>query len=185
MKYKRGKAITNGFDMDSGLDGWKKTSRKRHWGDHTSCPSLKNKRVTLRDGSTYSLEDYHREQKRGTSWVSSRTTSMRELATHLIRGPRATKKRPELVVKSYVLQEAEACSREAKLRACRHMKLRVTNMQHDGVMVHAQKSAAQWDETAALLTLASRAACGYDTVVEAALVPEWESVVISGAQVVT
>ena len=55
---------------------------------------------------------------------------------------RATRKRgakrragsnPVLTLKSYVLQEAEAVGREAKLRLAPQLGLRVVGIQHDGV----------------------------------------------------
>eukprot|EP00966_Prymnesium_polylepis_P102706 2379180-Prymnesium_polylepis.1 len=50
---------------------------------------------------------------------------------------RAAKKDPQRRVKSYLLQEAEAVSRAAKMAWCQAKRLRVVNLQHDGIVVYA------------------------------------------------
>ena len=68
--------------------------------------------------------------------------------------------RPTLTLKSYVLQEAEAVGREAKIRAAAALGLRVVSLQHDGVAVLGEVEERQAD-VAASLSDAVSLACGY------------------------
>jgi len=92
------------------------------------------------------------------------------------RTARTKHKKPELTVKSYVLQSIEACSREAKLAWCWRNGVRVTSLQHDGVFVTGTRTDAQWRTLERALTAASRLACKYRTEVEVKHVPAWTGV---------
>ena len=76
------------------------------------------------------------------TWMAERAGSMLDFVSQ--EDCRSGKKRgrqkrrrtpPSLTLKSFVLQEAEAVGREAKLRVATAMGLRVVNLQHDGVVV--------------------------------------------------
>ena len=44
-----------------------------------------------------------------------------------------------LTAKSYILQEAEATSREAKLWECKKRGIQVGSLQHDGILCYVRK----------------------------------------------
>ena len=75
--------------------------------------------------------------------------------------------KPALRMKSYLLQEAEAASRQAKIDWCRTAGVRVTSLQHDGVMVDSLPDGLTADEVAELLSAAASARAGYEVVVAA------------------
>ena len=70
------------------------------------------------------------------------------------RGPRTT-------LKSYMLQEeAEAASREAKIRWCEQAGVRVVSLQHDGI-VAIVGAGEESDSAAKGMAREATAACGY------------------------
>ena len=74
---------------------------------------------------------------------------------------------PSLTLKSYLLQEAEAVSREAKLAwlADRPPSQRAISLQHDGLGIIGFPS-EEWDEVAAAMSRAAEQAAGYPVVVK-------------------
>ena len=66
-----------------------------------------------------------------------------------------------MTLKSYMLQEAEAASREAKLRWCGEHDVRVISLQHDGVVAMTGESALGRDAMAEAMSEVATAACGY------------------------
>ena len=72
-------------------------------------------------------------------------------------------KRADLTAASYILQEAEATSREAKIRYCVANGIEVLNLQHDGIVVFDVVDQSKADAMGAAAT----AACGYPVQVEA------------------
>jgi len=72
---------------------------------------------------------------------------------------------PILTLKSFILQEAEAVGREAKLRAAAVMGLRVVSLQHDGVAFTGFGVAGRQAEIAEAMSREVTAACGYRAVV--------------------
>ena len=77
------------------------------------------------------------------------------------------KKDPKLRTKSYLLQEAEAVSRAAKMGWCAEHGVRVTSIQHDGIMVAHLPAGRTGEDVAAALAQAATAACGYEVHVKA------------------
>ena len=71
-------------------------------------------------------------------------------------------------MKSYLLQEAEAVSRGAKMAWCEQNRVRVTSLQHDGIMVAELPQGLSAEEVAEQLTIAATSASGFEVVVEAA-----------------
>ena len=70
--------------------------------------------------------------------------------------------RPTMALKSYLLQEAEAVSREAKIGAAVGAGLRVVSLQHDGI---ALQGVSERGRVAAVLSEAATRACGYEVAV--------------------
>ena len=106
------KVITNGYDMDSGVDAWQNMARL---GGNPRRRSLRRKWMTLPNGLRYSLEEYRNEQIQGTRWMSSRASATLEFVRRMRAPGSAQYAKAEKTVKSYLLQEAEAASREAKM----------------------------------------------------------------------
>ncbi len=65
---------------------------------------------------------------------------------------------------SYILQEAEAVSRFAKISQCESLGLRVTNLQHDGITTMLHPSLSH-EQVAAHVSRAATAGSGYRVVV--------------------
>ena len=154
----RMKQITTAYDMGAGADFWKK-----EYGD--TGVSLKGTSIVLADGQRFSIEDYRKELESSANWMGERAASMLEF----LRSPpvrqgrkgRGHAYRPGMVLKSYILQEAEAVGREAKLRAlASHATYRVVNLQHDGIAISGVPPEAE-GALAADLGAAVSAACGY------------------------
>ena len=151
------KCVINGLDMDSGLDAW----RAKFAADGGN-KTLVRKRVQLRCGRSYSLEEYQRAQRRGTEWMAgsaghagaSATQSVRMLAYigQCMTPTERRKKNPALKLKSYLLQEAEAVSRGAKAEWAAGQGVRVVSLQHDGVVFHALPDGLTAEEVAEKLT---------------------------------
>ena len=72
--------------------------------------------------------------------------------------------RPSLTLKSFVLQEAEAVGREAKIRTAAAMGLRAVSLQHDGIAVMGLDGERR-EEVARAMGEAVTAACGYTSTV--------------------
>ena len=157
------KVITNGYDMDSGVDAWQNMARL---GGNPRRRSLRRKWMTLPNGLRYSLEEYRNEQIQGTRWMSSRASATLEFVRRMRAPGSAQYAKAEKTVKSYLLQEAEAASREAKMAWCVRHGVRVMSQQHDGVLC-APAEGRTWEELARELTAASREWCGFEVDVEA------------------
>ena len=122
------KGVINGFDMDSGLEAWKKKKG--------ADKSKSLRRYKIQIGNEYfSLEEYRSTQERSTRWMADRSKRMVEfLQSRVEKGTRAWK-RASLTAKSYLLQEAESTSRLAKLEWCKEERIQVMSLQHDGIML--------------------------------------------------
>ena len=78
------------------------------------------------------------------------------------RGKRRRRRTPSsLTLKSFVLQEAEAVGREAKIRAAAAMGLRVVNLQHDGIVVTGVREERR-EVVEDAMSEAVTASCGYE-----------------------
>ena len=73
---------------------------------------------------------------------------------------RRARSRPEVTLRSYLLQEAEAVGREAKLTTAEAMGLRVVNLQHDGVAIEGVQEGGEAEVVSRLSSSVARA-CGY------------------------
>ena len=158
----RMKRITTAYHMGASPDFWKK-----EYGD---CGiSLRGARAMLSSGDTFSVEELRRELELSAGWMEKHAPSMLEyMSQRGFRRDRRKRKhayRPGLALQSYILQEAEAVGREAKLREAADQRgplgrARVVSLQHDGVSLLGVPDHEQvaW---AARLSDAVSAACGY------------------------
>ena len=86
--------------------------------------------------------------------------------------PAGARKR-RTTLKSYMLQEAEAASREAKLSWCQQAGIRVVSLQHDGIVAMVVAGEA-CDHAAQGMAKVATAACGYKVKV----IPKRASIVV-------
>ena len=122
------KGVINGFDMDSGLEAW----RKKKGADKSK--SLKGYKIQIGE-EYFSLEEYRSTQEKSTAWMASKSNRMVDfLQSRVEKGTRAWK-RASLTAKSYILQEAESTSRLAKIEWCKEERIAIRGLQHDGIMV--------------------------------------------------
>ena len=164
------KAITSAYDMDSALDAWARTYGNPHG------RTLRGHTVALRGGGVFSMEAYRRAQANGTAWMESRLTSMVDFIRAGRRPGSREYKKAGRTAKSYILQEAEATARNAKVAWCHANGLRVTDLQHDGIMVGELPGHLTCEHVTHALSRAASDACGYHVVVEGAHVgPQYVS----------
>ena len=96
--------------------------------------------------------------------METNTRSMVELIQARAEAGSKAREKATSTAQSYVLQEAEAVSRFAKVRMCERMGLRVTNLQHDGITASPHPSLSR-ERVAERLSVAATAASGYTVVV--------------------
>jgi ribonuclease HI len=159
--HRRMKMITNGYDMGSSLDAWARKFSNPH------KRSVKDMVATVpHNGGTlrFNLAAYHQAQKEGAKWMETKSQSMVEhIRAHTGAGSMAREKASQ-TAQSYILQEAEAVSRFAKISRCESLGLRVTNLQHDGITTTLHPSLSH-EQVAAHLSRAATAGSGYRVVV--------------------
>ena len=122
--------------------------------------------IVLPDGAEFNVRAYLDSQQRATASLAASMPDMHALITRFNGVSAPHKAYPERTLMSYVLQEAEAVSRTAKLHVLVHLQCPPLNLQHDGVV--AAVSALQRQEAVlAALGAASGAALRYGQRVEA------------------
>ena len=180
-RRKRLKAVTSGFEMDSGLDAW-----RQKWGDGAARSSLRGATITLQGwkdkhgeqtgasdaGSSFSLEEYHTTIAHSTQHLINGARRMLDFVRNRAVGKNSKAadkqwERATRTVKSYILQEAEAASRMRKIWWCEANGVQVMGLQHDGILAgeHADLTV---DEVSELMMIET-AKCGY----EVRIVGEW------------
>ena len=156
-RYDRTKALFLALDMDGSCEGW----RQRQQIPRGERP-LRDLQVRLADGRRWSLLAYIKTMEAGSTWLAGKLPAMmrtvRDFNTHR---RRRRKDHPERTLASYVFQEAEGISREAKLWWCRVRGHTVHNLQHDGVVVETARGETAAAAAAALTGVCSRA-LGYE-----------------------
>ena len=169
-RRKRAKGVINAYDMGASIDFWQKN---KSWGGNPHNRSLKGRRLTLGDesgaqyaGTTYCVGEYHAAQVASGKWVEANAPSMIECIKAHRSAEQNKKKRADLCAASYLLQEAEATSREAQIRCCVAQGLEIINLQHDGIVVYGVAPEAVSAVSSKLADAASEA-CGFTLAVEA------------------
>ena len=157
------KRITTAYDMGASLDFW----REEEGYEGSMIGTLTGANVWV-GGRAFSLEAYRSELAAAAAWMAQRAGSMMEYIEqedHRERKRRGKRKRrkapPPLTLKSFVLQEAEAVGREAKIRAAASMGLRVVNLQHDGIVVTGVREERR-EMVEDAMSEAVTASCGYE-----------------------
>ena len=92
----------------------------KEWGNPHNR-TLRGHRITLKLGQQYDIGNYCRAQGKAQEWVETHTKRMMKYVQEGMakeEGHVAKKKRPVMQILSYLLQEAEAASRGAKIAWC-------------------------------------------------------------------
>ena len=164
----RMKFITNAWDMDAGEDIWIKQYGNPH---HRT---LRGMTVKLGDGSCFSMDAYRSEISGATKWIAEHSArAVAFVREYRPKNNRGKKRRPEIQLKSYLLQEAEATARDAKVAWFESQGMRVTSLQHDGVLVASNGNDQQSLEKGS--SNAATQACGFQVEVVG---PKREAVVV-------
>ena len=146
-RRKRMKGITCGYDMDSGPDAWAKVygnpygrtivgMRVRLCGGQ-----CKHKAGERAEGGEFDLNVYRAAQQEGTKVMTGGAPRMLEMLREQQKsGSRRAEEWKSVegkkrTLKSFLLQEGEAASRQAKCRWCRERGIDIYQLQHDGIMV--------------------------------------------------
>jgi hypothetical protein len=156
------KQITTAYDMGASLDFWKRDNPEAEIGTLKGCQVFVG-------GRLFSLEAYRDELCASAKGMAEKAEGMMaficqpDVRSKGKRGKRRrARARPELTLKSYVLQEAEAVSREAKMREAEARGARVVSLQHDGIAILNVQDGAEGDMARGLGEVASQAV-GYST----------------------
>ena len=156
-RYDRTKALFHSLDMDGSYEGW----RARQGIPRGEKP-IRGLQVRLSDGKRWSLLAYIKTMEVGSTWLATKLPAMLHMTEAWNKHRRRRQKHhPERTLASYVFQEAEGVSREAKLRWCKARGHTVHNLQHDGVVVEAGRGESPTTIAAALTGVCSRA-LGYE-----------------------
>ena len=156
----RMKAVMNAMDNDGGLASWRK-----QW---PSAPghTLAGWQAELGQGVQFEPSRYRKEQEDTTAGAMKDSPRALQYLQRLWQGKAGKQdaRSRRVAWKSYMLQEAEAASREAKLRWCQERGVRVVSLQHDGVvaMVSGQEALA---EAAEGMARAATASSGFEVTV--------------------
>ena len=155
------KATTNAYDMDAGANIW-----ERRFGNPRQR-TLRGVTKTLSDGTRFSMEAYQKAQGGSTDWLWFQAGGA--LWSFMKRSYQQDERKRRLRWKSYVLQEAEACAREAKMAWAARAGIRVLNLQHDGI-VTGSLGGRQSQEVARGMQEAASHACGHEVQVKGELI---------------
>ena len=93
------------------------------------------------DGHVFNVRAYLGAQRPGCEHLARHLPAMRELVVTWLRTQRDARRlqTPERTLASYVFQDFEGQSREAKLWCCKVHGHRPLNLQHDGVVVPGRR----------------------------------------------
>jgi len=148
--------------MGASLDFWRKDNPE------AEVSTLRGRNIFV-GGRLFSLEAYREELCASARWMADKSGGMMaflrqpDVRSKGKRGKRRrAKARPELTLKSYVLQEAEAVSREAKIGESSAAGLRVVGLQHDGIALMGIKDGEEGGMARRMGEAATRAV-GYTT----------------------
>ena len=161
VRRKRMKATTNAYDMDASAGIW-----ERRFGNPRGR-TLRGVTKTLSDGTKFSMEAYQKAQEGSTDWLWIQAGGA--LWSFMKRSYQQDERKRRLRWKSYVLQEAEACAREAKMAWAARAGIRVMNLQHDGI-VTGSLGGRQSQEVARGMQEAASHACGHEVQVKGELI---------------
>ena len=132
--------------------------------------SLRFRDLRLAPGERFSMRQYQNMQRDGSVWLMHRMGAMTQFVKTYLQQQGDAKSRhrlrtPERTLCSYIWQEAEGISRDAKLQWSARRDYAVHNLQHDGVILDPSGSTSTRDVEREL-TRACSHALGYEQPVE-------------------
>ena len=151
------KVITNAYDMDAAENMWVKKYGNPH------KRSLGGKIMKLTNGQNFSMDAYREAQGNGTNWMVSRSPSMMDFINQMVIKKKKKGNR-KLMAKSYLLQEAEAVSRETKIKWAVERGIPVASLQHDGILLCTGEN--PHPDIGTHLAHTASIACGYQVTVK-------------------
>ena len=162
------KCIFASYDNDAQLDGWVKTTK-----GHPTLRSVEHVQLEVGSGErrqTFRPKDYWKAQQLSSAWMwDNAGEELREFMRE--RHPKMGSRGLKLLWKSYVLQEAEAVGREAKVMWALQRNIPVLSLQHDAVITGRWESEAANEEEgvemACEMSMAASALAGYEVTVKA------------------
>ena len=159
-RRERMKSVMNAMDNDGGLASWRK-----RWPSEPGH-TLAGWKAELGGGVWFEPSRYRREQEDTTEGAMRDSPRALQYLRRMWQGRvgKQDERSRRMAWKSYVLQEAEAASREAKLRWCQENGVRVINLQHDGVVAMVSDLQAQ-ERAAQGMAREATARCGFDVTV--------------------
>ena len=131
------KQAVNAIDMDGGIDAWKAKFPASKY--PKVIKTLKNTSVKDSTGKDFSMEKYRETQLTATKYIEKGAKRMIECIRSVQNVGSKKWDKASLTAKSYILQEAEATSREAKLWECKKRGIQVGSLQHDGILCYVRK----------------------------------------------
>ena len=146
------------YDMGASLDFWRRDNPEAIVQTLRECRVLAGRRI-------FSMVGYRDELAEAGVRMAERADSMLDYLSQQDSWAKKTRKgtrrraqsRPEVTLRSYLLQEAEAVGREAKLTTVGAMGLRVVNLQHDGVAIEGVQEGGEGELIARLGRSVTRA----------------------------
>ena len=156
------KALFNSLDMDGTYSAW----RVRMGIADGTLPAAAMV-VDLGASGRFDFAAYRNAQAVGASWLADRLPAMRAFVVAHLRNERDAKRleHPERTLASYVFQEAEGVSRQAKVRWAVQQGHTVLNLEHDGVVLAFEPGVGMAQAERDLRRACSHA-LGYDQPVE-------------------
>ena len=175
------KRIFSAYDNDATLEGWARTAKRDPRGRTVRGLRVQVGQTRPEGATTFKPEDYWKAQQRSSEWMWEHAgEELREFMRE--RYPSTGIRGLRLQWKSYVLQEAEAVSREAKIGWALQQGVPVHSLQHDCVVVGRRgRNAADAAEGVAMAREMSHAAsstAGYGVRVTAKWAEELEAVLL-------
>ena len=131
--------------------------------------------MRLSDGSEFTLMAYREAQVGCTPDMAKGSARMIAMLNMRAAGNKKKEEKVERTLKSYLLQEAEATSRGAKVAWLRENGVRVMNLQHDGIFVDSLPTGMGLEEVAKKLSEVATQACKYQVVVKGKKGGEWQA----------
>ena len=136
VRRERVKGLFNSLDMDGTLAAW-----RARQGIAPGERLMTGLDIDIGAEGKFDFPAFVRAQQTGTRWLHARMPAMRAFVLAHLRQRRDRRRleHPERTLMSYVLQEAEAISRNAKMWYAKVRGHEVHNLQHDGVVMRLSR----------------------------------------------
>ena len=168
-RRERMKGAFSALDNDGGINAWAKRFPSKN--------TLAGVKKRLKNGVIFNVSTYKKEQEDSTVAAMQRSERAIQYLGRLWEGKTkgaSIERKKRTTLKSYLLQEAEATSREAKLRWGWENRIRIISLQHDGVVAIVQGN-TQTEEVAKGMAAAASVECKFDVKV----IPKYATILVT------